>query len=82
MKASRIYVSLLTVEGRGDFPWDMLRYDRCVPYTGEDASKMDRISLETRTIRLQMYSVVPAGPTVDRWKSFGWTVVSSEAVTL
>ena len=29
------------VTGRGEFPWDMLRYDRCWPMSSSDVAKLD-----------------------------------------
>lgn len=86
MKASKVYVFRVTVEGRGTFPIDMLRYDRCVPRTGDDVHAIVMASiaerpLETRKVSLQMYSTSKEGPTKDRWKSFGWEVIAIEETT-
>jgi hypothetical protein len=67
------------VTGRGSFPFDMLRYDMCHPYGPDDAAEMgpptngmdDMSYRRWRSIR--MISYAHAGPTVDRWRSFGWT---------
>lgn len=62
-----------TVTGRGDFPFDMLRHDRCYPATGEDAAKLERPDSPTqRAIRLVACTVAEITP--DRWASFGWRV--------
>jgi len=58
-----------TVEGRGAFPTDMLRYDRCCPYAQEDVSWME--GLEPRSVKLISH-VGP--PEQARWNSFGWSV--------
>lgn len=64
------------VTGHGEFPVDMLRYDQAYPHSSQDAMAMGINTsdlgeiLETRTIR--MVSLNSAGPTVDRWRSFGW----------
>lgn len=34
------YVSEFTVTGCGDFPLDMLRYDRCSPFSSQDANSV------------------------------------------
>lgn len=71
------------VRGTGAFPFDMLRYDEAFPATSADASN---IGMETRdvrardsrrTVRLLTYRM--RGPTIGRWESFGWTVVSHDA---
>lgn len=82
MKASKLYLFRLTVEGSGDFPVDMLRYDRCIPFTGEDAHKVGAYSLEKRKVLLQMYSASKEGATKDRWASFGWKVISQEPFSI
>lgn len=70
----RLYSYFVT--GRGIFPFDMMRYDRCWPATGEDAAKLEweHINAERgrslRSIRILSYKE----PTVDRWSSFTWSV--------
>lgn len=62
-----------TVTGRGDFPFDMLRHDRCFPATSEDAAKLERPDSPTqRAIRLIASTYAEITP--DRWESFGWKV--------
>jgi len=67
-----------TVSGKGSFPFDMLRYDRCYPIeTGFDymvTAKGVR-SLRMGSVRR---SIVDAYPTVARWQSFGWIVTRLE----
>ncbi len=60
-----------TVTGWGEFPYDMLRYDACWPKRAEDAGRIPPITGDApRSITLQSYH----RPTVDRWRSFLWTV--------
>lgn len=81
------------VEGKSTFPIDMLRSDRCSPYGSEDASQisllcvrehgvlLDKDNLGVKRIKLVRYSEVKnGGPTVGRWKSFGWDVVGVETI--
>lgn len=65
------------VQGRGDFPWDMLRYDRVWPLTEPNPHRMDKSEAwrELRTVE-----VVGHGCTVDRWASFLWSVEDPENV--
>jgi len=85
----KVYPITFAVKGRGQFPFDMLRYDVCFPSTSEDVSYLDkqyeyhnvsdlpggsRHEVE-RTVHLTMLSQNKNGPTVDRWKSFGWAVI-------
>jgi hypothetical protein len=68
-----------TVEGRGDFPLDMLRYDRCFPRTGTDAETI----LPPEHLRGPRCVTLVAlardsrwwEPERGRWISFGWTVI-------
>ena len=80
MKA-KYHAYTFTVTGRGYFPVDMLRYDRCVARTIDDAINIQLSRFppgidDPRKINLIAY--VPVGctlaPTFDRWRSFGWTV--------
>lgn len=57
------------VEGRGHFPTDMLRRDRCCPYQQEDVGWMDGTHM--RSVKLISH-VGP--PNVERWGSFDWSV--------
>lgn len=64
------------VEGRGEFPFDMLRYDRCWPASGRDAAMLatdggghDRRRVELRSADGQV--------TVARWNSFLWGVIET-----
>lgn len=65
------------VTGKGQFPFDMLRYDSCWPRSEmSDSSKLainrhdgERYFKESRTVHLLSYH--PFTPV--RWQSFGWT---------
>lgn len=66
------------VEGQGYFPFDMLRYDGCYPRRTEDAINL---AGETRRkIELAIRILSDMNPnrviTEERWRSFGWSVVS------
>lgn len=61
------------VEGSGNFPFDMLRYDMCWPYRGEDSAKLEHFERDHRRVTLQSCSRTP--PTKARWVSFNWSVV-------
>jgi len=76
-----VYRQEFEVKGKGDIPFDMLRYDYCYPATSEDAVNLasswysDR-PLDTRTIKLRRIVFgAKTMPTTARWKSFGWVVV-------
>jgi hypothetical protein len=60
-----------TVDGRGDFPYDMLRYDLCWPASEAMARRLGPDDHPgERTVILR--GLKP--PTTARWASFGWTV--------
>ncbi len=72
-----------TVEGRGAFPTDMLRYDACYPNSSEDVLSMmirpgDKRYLKNRkvTLRTDFGDITPA-----RWASFMWHVVGGVSHT-
>jgi hypothetical protein len=67
-----------TVQGSGSFPFDMLRYDSCYPFSSSDACnipephrygpQMGRSPGNHRKVTL----VSENEPTPGRWESFGW----------
>jgi hypothetical protein len=66
----------VVVEGRGEFPFDMLRYDSAFPYREEDSSKLkSSLSLDMRRVVLCRRGVNASSSTAARWSSFGWQVV-------
>lgn len=66
-------------KGTGNFPIDMLRYDRAMPWQSHDAGN---IELSVRDINVESWEIrlVHMGPdrlwlpTVGRWESFTWRV--------
>ena len=56
-----------TVVGRGPFPTDMLRYDAAWPADTGHGILEPRLE---REVRLRS----GREPTIDRWRSFGWTI--------
>jgi hypothetical protein len=62
------------VEGIGEFPLDMLRYDNCWPATTLDVAGMATESLFGATLRRQVVIHSYRAPTLARWESFGWRV--------
>lgn len=70
-----------TVTGSGQFPIDMLRYDRCCPEREEDSSHIIS-SLESPVGEHSVQIIKFAEnrqwrPTAARWKSFGWDILSA-----
>jgi len=69
-----------TVRGRGPFPLDMLRYDRCYPYSQVD-SRVLELSLTDNDRSAWLTVTLETGesgaPTVSRWTEFGWWVDAS-----
>jgi hypothetical protein len=76
---AKTYRFKVTVRGNGQFPVDMLRYDRCWPASEQDSYKMSRDWAEgVRDVVLLTDHDRIWQPTVGRWRSFTWEVVSSE----
>lgn len=71
--ARPVMVHIFTVRGRGLFPFDMLRHDRCTPARQEDSGAIERT-----THRGSGYHTVTLrgrnAPNTPRWESFGWKV--------
>lgn len=68
-----MFVQTAVIKGRGEFPMDMLRYDRCAPYTETDSYALrDSISKggpwEVTVVRYVASKT--AKWTVGRWQSF------------
>lgn len=65
-----------TVEGMGEFPLDMLRYDRAWPERVEDCIAIKwgaRAPDGLQSVTLRTAS--RTAPTRERWRSFGWNVI-------
>jgi len=82
MKQKRLIV---TVQGAGDIPIDMLRYDRCTPEHETDSGLIARsffpsaFSPGEKNTQINLL-YVDREPTEGRWKSFGWEIVKTEKV--
>ena len=88
MKRFKFTVIPKHTQGALDFPFDMLRYDRCYPITplsaraigvaGRAASAMVHKSGKAfqGTIELQSNDVAPSS---KRWESQGWLVTNVES---
>jgi len=75
---NKFTMTVIVVEGHGQFPVDMLRYDCCVPASQGDVSQMMFArSASPRRVSLKMFTPVGmvVGATDGRWQSFGWSVV-------
>lgn len=70
-----------TVEGSGQFPFDMLRHDRCWPSSSTEVIGLaphDRSTLYGDRRRVELHSHIEPKP--DRWASFGWPVVEQHTL--
>lgn len=82
-KASKIYVQRVVVQ-ISSVPYDMMRYDNCVPATEQDAGKLERVAggysddPADRVVEFRRFARTPGGPTADRWRSFNCEIVSWE----
>lgn len=77
MSAQHALGRRFVVEGRGEFPVDMLRYDSaCFDTQGDvDAAGEGYVSGKRR---VALRSSAPMRPTTARWQSFGWQVVEAD----
>ena len=75
MAAKKVYY--FTVTGTYVFPTDMLRYDACYPIdeTNSNIAPYDIHITGERSVNLKANNP----PTIDRWRSFNWTVSNIEA---
>ena len=70
------------VKGQGEFPKDMLRYSNCEARTSDDAESINATMSDWPGVReielVRSASNLHAVKFLaeDRWKSFGWEVVS------
>ena len=71
MKFIRTHIE---VAGSGRFPFDMLRYDTCVPTQSAPLTHDGE-----RTLLLTRFSPEGTPATADRWMSFGWVVTADTA---
>ena len=86
MKKTKETPTQFTIIGRGEFPLDMLRYDGCYPKLETDTAIMRKDGLREVTLQrgLDHDNYRPGdygnptvwSPTVGRWNSFGWAVLS------
>lgn len=73
----KVAVYQFEVEGSGEFPYDMLRYDMCWPATEMyDSAQLSTRKNERRKVTLRGLR----SPTDGRWRSFGWTVLREREV--
>jgi len=74
------YIHEIEVEGSFTFPIDMLRYDGLYPATGKDSSEIS-LSLQEIDTTIKKYTLRTNNsknwvPTLRRWQSFGFKVIS------
>ena len=74
----KFYIYRVTVRGNGEFPFDMLRADRACPASESDTYRM--IDDGCREVTVVIHTTTQRVPNVGRWESFGWKVISTEAV--
>lgn len=78
--AKRAKLIKFKVTGSGEFPFDMLRYDRCWPATEADSYRIRGAGgRDMRTVTLATIRNADRQPMFGRWKSFGWRAESGEA---
>lgn len=68
------YEYVYEVQGKGGFPLDMLRYDRCW-FARETDSLMVLGARKASDYVIRVRGLQP--PTEARWKSFGWVLATA-----
>ena len=58
------------------FPLDMLRHDACWPRNSEDAATIVLAGTPDEPARAVIHLTGITPPSVGRWSSFGWRVVT------
>lgn len=67
---------LRVVEGRGDFPLDMLRYDRAFVLTPIPHPQHPMYPRRGKLRVVVGFADSAYAPTADRWRSYGWEVLN------
>ena len=83
---ARAKLTVITVQGIGNFPIDMLRYDCCFPQGSEDVGQIVysadyhlRADALLKKVPFKVTLVCASGRyTPGRWSSFGWKVTRVE----
>lgn len=68
------------VTGKGQFPFDMLRYDSCHPLYESDSRIMRHPCGDYQIVALGHWGPSSWTPTTSRWRSFHWVVTHHEVM--
>ncbi len=68
-----------TVEGKGHFPIDMLRYDECFPNDQNSAAAIANSQWGDGNVKIHLAAWQPKRwkPTEKRWESFLWKIIQT-----
>lgn len=73
-------VRTFIVEGSGEFPFDMLRYDACWPSGQADVVAIADLD-DTRRVRLCFADGIGGEkPCARRWASFNWRILEVDGL--
>ncbi len=70
----KLYQSEFVVEGIGDFPFDMLRYERAFPEHESDSYKLNTSDEKRSVYLIKIHHDPEPEFNHNRWKSFGWKI--------
>lgn len=70
------------VQGRGEFPFDMLRKDECYPADGVTVSMLASAAHDRHLRSMKFRTARSINIHAERWESFGWRVVSIDSERL
>lgn len=77
-----MYKTIFTVEGSGEFPFDMLRYNGCFPLNESDSCKLNMHHSELRQVQLvKLHKDRKPELTPRRWLSFDWRIIEGTVTT-
>lgn len=77
------YRTTYDVEGFGEFPYDMLRYDCSFPWHEADSALLEPSHQERRRVTLaKRHDDRKPQICADRWRSFGWQVDLASIATV
>lgn len=74
------FMAIPTNRSACHIPLDMMRRDRCTPFSQDDASELVCIDIEDYEVKPITFVHYAHGnktwkPNFDRWRSFGWRVI-------
>jgi hypothetical protein len=80
VRKSKLALVYAVAYGRGEFPLDMLRYDRAFPASEDQSHRMGDPSRGLRVVIVARYLGETCW-TEARWSSFGWSIRTFDSLS-